>query len=144
MLREFLSRLCRCGSNLFPCRSPFICASSTSITWERTARHVRRPAFSSHLVSSTIQVDVRLRKAIHAYPKVRPRAPYAPAFMGASRNKVVSSEGSNVILTKYKGHSENISWGLRFQRCGARQATNAKRYETAAKQPSHLRGVKNN
>lgn len=50
------------------------------------------------VVSPTIQVDVRLRKAIHAYPKVRPSAPYTPAFMGASRNKVVSREGSNVIL----------------------------------------------
>src|SRR5262249_15959843 len=27
----------------------FICASSTSITWERTPHPVRRPAFSSHL-----------------------------------------------------------------------------------------------
>jgi hypothetical protein len=30
----------------------FICASSTSITWERTPHPVRRPAFSSHLFSS--------------------------------------------------------------------------------------------
>src|SRR6476469_9968425 len=29
----------------------FICASSTSITWERTPHPVRRPAFSSHLIS---------------------------------------------------------------------------------------------
>ena len=29
----------------------FICALSTSITWERTPHPVRRPAFSSHLVS---------------------------------------------------------------------------------------------
>jgi ABC transport system ATP-binding/permease protein len=28
----------------------FICASSTSITWERTPHPVRRPAFSSHLI----------------------------------------------------------------------------------------------
>ena len=36
------------------CRSPFICASSTSITWERTASR-RRPSFSHlHLVTSTI------------------------------------------------------------------------------------------
>ena len=34
----------------------FICASSTSITWERTPYPVRSPAFSSHLVSST-EVD---------------------------------------------------------------------------------------
>jgi hypothetical protein len=43
----------RCGANLL-CRSPFICASSTSITWERAPHPVRRPAFSSHLISSTI------------------------------------------------------------------------------------------
>jgi len=30
----------------------FICASSTSITWERTRHPVRRPAFSFHLVMS--------------------------------------------------------------------------------------------
>ncbi len=29
-----------------------ICASSTSITWERTPHPVRRPAFSSHLIST--------------------------------------------------------------------------------------------
>src|SRR5271157_3525521 len=34
----------------------FICASSTSITWERTASR-RRPAFSSHLLTS---VETRL------------------------------------------------------------------------------------
>src|SRR5208282_5305417 len=64
--------------------------------------------------------------------------------MGASRKKVVTGEGSNVSFTKYNGHTENISWGSRFQRCGARWATSARRYETAAKPPSHLRGAKNN
>jgi hypothetical protein len=29
----------------------FICALSTSITWERTPHPVRRPAFSSHLIT---------------------------------------------------------------------------------------------
>jgi len=29
-----------------------ICALSTSITWERTPHPVRRPAFSSHLITS--------------------------------------------------------------------------------------------
>ena len=55
------------------------------------------------------QLDVRLRKANHVYPKVRPSEPYTAAFMGASRKKVVTSEGSNVIFMKYNGHSENIS-----------------------------------
>src|SRR5579863_4180098 len=32
----------------------FICASSTSITWERTPHPVRRPAFSSHLITAAI------------------------------------------------------------------------------------------
>jgi hypothetical protein len=32
----------------------FICASSTSITWERTPHPVRRPAFSSHLITSVM------------------------------------------------------------------------------------------
>src|SRR5437763_15464028 len=41
----------------------FICASSTSITWERTPHPVRRPAFSSHLVSSTMPLaTVPLRR----------------------------------------------------------------------------------
>ncbi|MGA8501237.1 MAG: hypothetical protein WB683_06795, partial [Candidatus Sulfotelmatobacter sp.] len=31
----------------------FICALSTSITWERTPHPVRRPAFSSHLIAKT-------------------------------------------------------------------------------------------
>jgi len=31
----------------------FVCASSTSTNWERTPHPVRRPAFSSHLFSST-------------------------------------------------------------------------------------------
>jgi len=33
----------------------FICALSTSITWARTPHPVRRPAFSSHLLTSTTQ-----------------------------------------------------------------------------------------
>ncbi len=66
------------------------------------------------------QLDGRLRKANHAYAKVRPSEPYTAAFMGASRKKVVTSEGSKVSFTKYNGHSESISWGSRFQRCGAR------------------------
>jgi hypothetical protein len=32
----------------------FICASSTSITWERTPHPVGRPAFSSHMVTTVI------------------------------------------------------------------------------------------
>src|SRR6201993_4415884 len=32
----------------------FICALSTSITWERTPHPVRRPAFSSHLFTTVI------------------------------------------------------------------------------------------
>ena len=35
----------------------FICALSTSITWERTPHPVRRPAFSSHL-TSTVTIPV--------------------------------------------------------------------------------------
>src|SRR5256885_5559911 len=34
----------------------FICALSTSITWERTPHPVRRPAFSSSLITSTRQL----------------------------------------------------------------------------------------
>src|SRR6478736_4687710 len=36
----------------------FICASSTSITWERTPHPVRRPAFSSHLIASAMGLAV--------------------------------------------------------------------------------------
>src|SRR5204863_2642047 len=32
----------------------FICASSTSITWERTPHPVRRAAFSSHLFTTVV------------------------------------------------------------------------------------------
>jgi hypothetical protein len=35
----------------------FICASSTSITWERTASR-RRPAFSSHLLAEVEAVHL--------------------------------------------------------------------------------------
>src|SRR5438132_6423734 len=48
--------MCRCSANLLHCRSPLsfiFCASSASITWERTASR-RTPAFSSHLVSPTM------------------------------------------------------------------------------------------
>src|SRR5208337_829355 len=38
----------------------FICALSTSITWERTPHPVRRPAFSSHLIAS-VDILRRLR-----------------------------------------------------------------------------------
>jgi hypothetical protein len=62
----------------------------------------------------------RPRTASRAYPKVVPSAPYAPAFMGAIRKKMTTGEGSISIFTKYMGHSESISWGLRFQRCGAK------------------------
>ena len=34
---KFPALLRRSGANLFHCRSPFICALSTSMTWERTA-----------------------------------------------------------------------------------------------------------
>src|ERR1035438_2890418 len=47
-------RLLGCyGANLLHCRSPLSLAlSSASITWERTASR-RRPAFSSHLITTT-------------------------------------------------------------------------------------------
>src|SRR5437763_14003319 len=38
----------------------FICASSTSITWERTPHPVRRPAFSSHLVEQLLAHALRV------------------------------------------------------------------------------------
>jgi hypothetical protein len=45
-------KLGRRGANLFHCRSPLsLVPQSTSITWERTPHPVRRPAFSSHLIS---------------------------------------------------------------------------------------------
>src|ERR1700751_6188330 len=37
LLRNIPALRCRSGANLLRCRSPFICASSTSITWERIA-----------------------------------------------------------------------------------------------------------
>src|SRR5215470_18607067 len=39
------------SANLLHCRSPFLCASSTSNNWERIASR-RRPAFSSHLINA--------------------------------------------------------------------------------------------
>src|SRR3989442_273606 len=51
----FFVLLCHDSANLLHCRSPLSpCASSASITWELIASR-RSPAFSSHLVSSTIQ-----------------------------------------------------------------------------------------
>src|ERR1700758_2979603 len=45
--------LCRTAAMLtfFIAGLLFICALSTSITWERTPHPVRRPAFSSHLLA---------------------------------------------------------------------------------------------
>jgi len=49
---KILRLLRRCSANLLHCRSPLSLAlHSASITWERTASR-RRPAFSSHLLSS--------------------------------------------------------------------------------------------
>src|SRR5438067_207427 len=46
--------MCRCGANFLHCRSPLSLAlSSASITWELIAS-CRRPAFSSHLLTSTV------------------------------------------------------------------------------------------
>ena len=54
-LRNIPALLRRRGANLLYCRSPlFLVPLSTSITWERTPHPVRRPAFSSHLISSTM------------------------------------------------------------------------------------------
>src|SRR5208283_1037124 len=57
----------------------FICALSTSITWERTPHPVRRPAFSSHLVSTVTysltgltygcMLLLRAEKAIFPFPR---------------------------------------------------------------------------
>src|SRR5437016_3742855 len=46
----------------------FICASSTSITCERTPHPVRRPAFSSHLVTSVIGVIASSRDRLCPWP----------------------------------------------------------------------------
>jgi hypothetical protein len=43
---------CFVGANLLHCRSPFSLCLERVDTWDRTASR-RRPAFSSHLVSST-------------------------------------------------------------------------------------------
>src|SRR6476646_1799130 len=51
-LRKCLTLPCRHNANLLHCRSPLsLVPLSTSIIWERTASR-RRPAFSSHLVST--------------------------------------------------------------------------------------------
>ena len=51
LLRNIPALLCHPGASLLSLPVSFIaCASSTLITWERTASR-RRPAFSSHLVS---------------------------------------------------------------------------------------------
>jgi hypothetical protein len=54
--RNIPARLRPCGLTFFIAGLLFICASSTSITWERTPHPVRRPAFSSHLVSTVTSV----------------------------------------------------------------------------------------
>jgi hypothetical protein len=60
----------------------FICASSTSITWERTPHPARRPAFSSHLITSVIPASSRDRQSgvlqINSH-RFRP-APYSVPF----------------------------------------------------------------
>jgi len=54
----------------------FICALSTSITWERTPHPVRRPAFSSHLYG-VVETGLPLQRP----EKVkRPRAQERPDY----------------------------------------------------------------
>src|SRR5215831_20162514 len=51
-LRNIPALLRRCDASLLHCRSPLsLVPQSTSITWERTPHPVRRPAFSSHLLT---------------------------------------------------------------------------------------------
>ena len=90
------------------------------VLWAMHSNIPRSSDLSSTRRSLTYIPQWRPRNANRAYPKVAPSAPYTPAFMGASRKKVATSEGSNVIFMKYIGHSENMSCGSRFQRCGAR------------------------
>src|SRR6266481_3724417 len=54
LLRYIPALLCLCSATLFHCRSPFICASSTSITWERTASRLETGLLiSSVMIAST-------------------------------------------------------------------------------------------
>jgi hypothetical protein len=45
----------------------FICASSTSITWERTPHPARRPAFSSHLITTVGLLSVLPRRKCRSW-----------------------------------------------------------------------------
>jgi len=54
------------SANLLHCRSPFIsCAQSASITWERTASR-RRPAFSPHLLTTSISSSFPINRVSSA------------------------------------------------------------------------------
>ena len=69
-LRDFSARLCRYDANPFSLPVSFIsCASSTSITW--SVQHpVRRPAFSSDLFATGIDLATSVAECEHgAVPK---------------------------------------------------------------------------
>jgi hypothetical protein len=56
---NFFHLTCRGGANLLHCRSPYLLRfKSASITWERIASR-RRPAFSSHLITTASGCHVR-------------------------------------------------------------------------------------
>ncbi len=70
LLRNIPALLRHYGAN-FSLRLLFICTSSTSITWERTPHPVRRPAFSSHLISTPSNFVRKQPPLDQRHPNVR-------------------------------------------------------------------------
>ena len=96
--RNFPARLRRWVLTSFIAGLLFICASSTSITWERTPHPVRRPA-SSHLITTvTVRWQVRVPVA-DAYTSLmgnNPRPRSGSPEPGATLQKAATRLGGKV------------------------------------------------
>src|SRR6202007_1298669 len=84
----------------------FICALSTSITWERTPHPVRRPAFSSHLFNSESRIS------IDNHPPCYPRTASRKKLRAKAKVKV---RPCNENTTNHAGHADvDAEW---HERC---------------------------
>src|SRR6202140_5095335 len=87
----------------------FICASSTSITWERTASR-RRPAFSSHLIAPTIGYNLdSTEESVSAMSKSVWRAVIEVGF-------IIFLFYSNLLMGEFEssgmGQKRGLSWAI--------------------------------
>src|SRR4029077_1063138 len=94
----------------------FICALSTSVTWERTPHPVRRPAFSSHLVSTVWSFAVQLLRAflVASYLRIRGCRP-ASLRLYPSRSSIRRDSGITERLITSPCRSTSRAVALSFE-----------------------------